>query len=154
MHKLFHDSQRQLVASLSISRCVVTKRILFTLIERSQGARGLTVGPKRSSYSRIFLFIQSLTLATMGNSSHRSCRTEITRQGILLPQDRHITAAVYSKRVPDRCQKLYLLIKVSSVLCLNLTDDFRFDVPAPSHVLLTACTIIISSLFYEPVKFL
>ena len=29
-------------------------------------------------------------------------------------------------RVPGRCHKLYLLIKVSSVLCLSLTDAFRF----------------------------
>lgn len=29
-------------------------------------------------------------------------------------------------RVPGRCHKLYLLIKVSSVLRLNLTDAFRF----------------------------
>lgn len=29
-------------------------------------------------------------------------------------------------RVPGRCHKLYLLIKVSSVLRLNPTDAFRF----------------------------
>ena len=64
-------------------------------------------------------YLKSLTLETLGKSLHHSCRTEFTRQGILLPLDRQITAVCCKKKC-----------------CIHPLGTF---VPGPAHYKMCRC---------------